>query len=585
MAEETITIYKVDTTESVRNVHDLRENIKKLKQQLDDENLAWEDQQKILKELQVNQAALKNAMYGTAASMEDVAKAAKAENVEFDKNNQLIKDSTVSYNALVKKMADLTQEFRSTGDAARRAELGQQIKSLNTELKRLDADRGIFSRNVGDYFNQIVPGLRNVNQALGIMGKQPVLGLLMLLTPVLTKIVDALKENGTALGAINKLAKALEPVVQFLEGILEKIAGTLAKAVDWILQLGEESGISFKTIVAGAVGVGNALLQFILTPVRTTIEAIKGLGNVVKDVFSGRFKQAGEDAKTALKGIGDAFKKGIDFKGNFESGKAAGDAFIEGLKSTKKKAGEAAKAISEEVEQGLRYSADRILKIMQEGDKARQEQQDAFLADLAASEKETADEIAQIWADYETQRDAELEQERERNETRKTLLAAYASTVSDVMGSIADMMEEDAEHDKKTAQKVKALRTASAIIDTISGAIAAYMSGVKSGLPAPANIALGVAQAATVLAAGMANVKKIQSTKVGDGDGGSSASVPALAMAPAAGPSIQQTRTITGASEVDRLNRMAGDQRVVLVWSDVELKQHQQRVQIRETNF
>jgi phage-related protein len=263
-----------------------------------------------------------------------------------------------------------------------------------------------------------------VNQALGIMGKQPVLSLLILLAPVLTKIVDALKENETALGAVNKLAKALEPVVQFLEGILEKIAGTLAKAVDWVLQLGEESGISFRTIVAGAVGVGNSILQFILTPVRTTIEAVKGLGNVFKDIFTGQFKQAGEDAKNALRGIGDAFKKGIDFKGNFESGKEAGEAFINGLKSTKKKAGEAAKEISQEVEQGLRYSADRILKIMQEGDRLRQEQQDAFLADLAASEQETADEISQIWAEYEAQQQADMEKERERVEARKTLLAA-----------------------------------------------------------------------------------------------------------------------------------------------------------------
>lgn len=584
MAEETITIYKVDTTESVRNVHDLRENIKKLKEQLDDENRTWEEQQKILKELQVNQAALKNAMYGTAASMEDVARAAKAENVVFDKNNQLIKDSTISYNALVKKMADLTQEFRSTGDAARRAELGQQIKSLNTELKKLDADRGVFSRNVGDYFNQIVPGLRGVNQALGIMGKQPVLGLVMLLAPVLTKIVDALKENETALGAVNKLAKALEPVVQFLEGILEKIAGTLAKAVDWILQLGEESGISFKTIVAGAVGVGNALLQFILTPIRTTIEAVKGLGTVLKDVFTGQFKQAGQDAKAALNGIGDAFKKGIDFKGNFESGKEAGEAFINGLKSTKKKAGEAAKEISQEVETQLKYGADRILKIMEAGDKARQEQHDAFLADLAASEKETADEIAELWEEYEREREAQAAKERALIEGRKTLLTGYAAAVSDIMGSIADIMEEDAEHDQRTAQKVKALRTASAIIDTISGAIAAYMGGVKALGGTPAGIALGVAQAATVIAAGMANVKKIQATQVGDGGGGS-ASVPAITAAPAAAPSIPQTRTITGASEVDRLNRMADDQRVVLVWSDLELKERQQRVQIREAAF
>lgn len=587
MASETIDIARF-AVETAQNIAGLKNNIKELKTALDDENLSWEQQQKVLAELQTNQAALRNAMHGTTASLEDTAKAAKG--------------LGTSYNALVKQMADLTQEFRATEDVARRNELAKSIKAINDQLKDMDASRGIYGRNVGDYFNQIseagkaivrdLPsglgvikkGLDDTTKSLALMGRQPILGIIALLAPVLAKIAGALKDNETAMGAVEKIGKALQPVAQFFAGIIEKIAGWLAKAVDWVLQLGEQSGISFKTIVSGAVGVGNTILQFILTPVRQTIEAVKGMGNVLKDIFTGQFKKAGQDAKAALNGIGDAFKKGIDFKGNFESGKAAGEAFIAGLTSTKKKAGQAAKEISQEVETALQYGADRILKIMEAGDKARQEQHDAFLADLAASEKETADEIAGLWEDYERERDEQEAKERDRIEARKTLLSGYASAVSDILGSIADMMEDDDVANEKSAQQAKALRTASAIIDTIAGAIAAYMGGVKALGGTPAGIALGAVQAATVLAAGMANVKKIQSTKVGSGGGGSG-SVPAITMAPAAAPSIQQTRTITGASEVDRLNRMADTQRVVLVWSDLELKEHQKKVQIVETAF
>jgi hypothetical protein len=55
--------------------------------------------------------------------------------------------------------------------------------------------------------------------------------------------------------------------------------------------------------------------------------------------------------------------------------------------------------------------------------------------------------------------------------------------------------------------------------------------------------------------------------------------------APAFSPSIQQTRSITGASEEDRLNRMASDSRVYLVYSDIEAAQTAQRVRVRETEF
>ena len=42
---------------------------------------------------------------------------------------------------------------------------------------------------------------------------------------------------------------------------------------------------------------------------------------------------------------------------------------------------------------------------------------------------------------------------------------------------------------------------------------------------------------------------------------------------------------VTSASEEQRLNDMASDQRVVLVMSDLEVKQEQQRVQMAEASF
>ena len=60
---------------------------------------------------------------------------------------------------------------------------------------------------------------------------------------------------------------------------------------------------------------------------------------------------------------------------------------------------------------------------------------------------------------------------------------------------------------------------------------------------------------------------------------------PSVTSAPVRTMDIQQVRSVTSASEEDRLNQMASDQRVVLVMSDLEVKQNQSRVQVAEASF
>ena len=146
MAElETITILRVDTGQAVNSVQDLKDNIKLLKDAVNQAEIGSQEYTDALNELKVNQNALRDAMYATSASMEDVAKAATG--------------AGDSYNALVHRMAALKEEFRSTGDAARRMELGAQIRAVNDELKKMDALQGNFQRNVGNYAGSIKEAL------------------------------------------------------------------------------------------------------------------------------------------------------------------------------------------------------------------------------------------------------------------------------------------------------------------------------------------------------------------------------------------------------------------------------------------
>ena len=71
---------------------------------------------------------------------------------------------------------------------------------------------------------------------------------------------------------------------------------------------------------------------------------------------------------------------------------------------------------------------------------------------------------------------------------------------------------------KKAFATQKKLNIAIATIDTIKGAVSAF-TGMTSQIPGPVGIALGVVAAASVAASGVAQVKKITSTKF-DGGGG-----------------------------------------------------------------
>lgn len=564
--------------EDVKNIGQLRDNIKELKQELNGLDIGSEKYNNTLKELQVNQAALKNAMHATTVegdeqvtTMEDIAKAAKG--------------AGTSYNALVKRMADLTQEYRATEDVVRRAQLGKEIKDINEELKRLDAARGIYTRNVGDYFNQIVPGLKNINDGLHLIGKQPVLGLLTLITPLVVKLVGALKENETALGAIDKLLAALKPVADFFAGILEKIAGWLGAAVEWVIKLGQNANISFNSIVAGAVGVGNAIYQFIATPIRNVIDLGKGVGEVFKRIFKGDFKGAADAAKDAGKNLVDNFKEGFSFKTNFETGKERGLTFAAGLKAPAVKAAassagkEVGQSFLEALENEPIQEAEMPDFIFDPDGELRAENQKLFEDLIAQRDAYDAEQARRDEWERQARQDA-LDQQKALDAERLKSYQQYASAVSGIFDALADIYESNGEADEQATRKAKALRTASAVISTISGAVSAYMNTIESvKIPAVA-IPLAALNAASVLAAGYAQIKQINAVKVGSSTGGGAA-----ASAPAFSPSVTQVRTITGQSEEERLNRMASDTRVYLVYSDVERAQESQRVRVQETEF
>ena len=592
MAEETITILKVGTEEAVKSIADLKENVKILKKSLDDLEIGTQEYQDTLDEIKVNQNALKDAMYATSSSMEDVAKSATG--------------ASESYNSLVHRMAALKEEFRSTNNEVRRLELGQQIKEVNDQLKEMDALQGNFQRNVGNYTESIkdaFKGLAEKTDAFGkslnlagggingfkdsfeAFGKSPAIATFGILVSVALKLADYLKEDETAMAALKKLREATKPIIDFFKGVLGKVSEILSSLIEKVSQFIASNGI-FSKIVDGLVGVGNAILKFVIAPFKGIVEAIKV------------FREEG------IKGIGNAakafaneMKNGVAFKSNFEAGESMATAIISGAKNKEedvKQAGtELGKKFSEGVSDGIKYSLKDLESLIAAADKKeeearkwREQEQKEIDAMVSAELESTLSEIEDYFDEQERLRAEDLKDAEEKAKQKIEVMQSVASATSSILGSIADIYESDTDGAEKNAKKIKALRIASATIDTISGAIGAYMQAVKT-LPAPAGAIVGAIQAAAVTAAGVAQIAKIKNTNVAASESASNTSpnIPAISAAPTLTTEVANVRSLTSASEEDRLNQMASDQRVYIVASDIEASQNQIKTQVAESSF
>ena len=501
-----------------------------------------------------------------------------------------------SYNEMTVAMAKLKDEWKATGDAARRMELGKQIKSINDQLKALDASTGNYQRNVGDYTNAMKAALgdfpkyadavkaplKAVNDQMALLGKQPILGIVTLLTPLITKIVGELKESGKATEYLAKAGKALEPVMGFLQGVLEKLVDFAGVLIERVLQFTQ--GGLFQKIVQGVVGVGNAILNFIVAPFKGIVAAIQV------------FKEQG------VKGLGDAarafgqeMKQGVAFKANYEAGQVMAETMAAGVRSKKKDVAKAAVEVAKEVKKELQKvnteGEDAWLQEWREQQRLQAETDKAVLEDIAEQERVIAEQTAQYYREIAEAQEAMEEAERRRRET----VTAGAQAMETILGSVAQAWNTELQAQlaagkisEREARRrfafVKAFQLAQAVLNTASG--------IASVFSAPDNITMVQKwlQAAAVAAQGATQIATIRRSDIGTGAVAAEAqAVTQLATAGSSAPAVQTiipiTRVGTNAQDEERLNELQRSQRVYVVYSDIAQAGQKVAVQAAESTF
>ena len=518
MAENIETkVLSVDVGGAITNIKEYKQHIDSLKGTLLGLEKGTEQYNAVATELVKEQQKLTEVM--------DVAKG-KGEAVEG------------SYDNLSKTMSELKKQFKATGYEAERTNLALKINDINNQLKDMDASVGVFSRNVGNYsqayeeaFKAVIGGLDNVDGLLGeVAGNvNSLFPLIKQTTAAATAGLKGIKKAiattgiGLLIVAVGELAAHFDDVRRAV-GVTDEKFQEFKSTVTGVL----------KTIVAGFVGVGNSILQFLITPIKTFIEAVKGAGTLIKDVFTGNFKKIKEDAVSAGNAVTDALNNGIKLKANFNKGKEFADNLIQNIQDNLNKSEKNPVTVTvqpklKEVDTSNLNSGEEDVNL-----KLRQKEEEQALKDQERINKEYLDiekdlyselnaNLDQYNKDYFKKFTEQQEEEARVLEERKNNIKSFVSSTSDIIGMVADAWESSIksqietgkiseEEGKKQFEQVKALETAVAIINTLAAGIEAFKGTIgKTGW----GLAAAIAQMVATVGVGMAQVAKIQSTQLG----------------------------------------------------------------------
>lgn len=519
MAENIETkVLSVDVGGAITNIKEYKQHIDSLKGTLLGLEKGTEQYNAVATELVKEQQKLTEVM--------DVAKG-KGEAVEG------------SYDNLSKTMSELKKQFKATGDEAERANLALKINDINDQLKEMDASVGVFSRNVGNYsqayeeaFKTVIGSLDDVDGLLGeVAGNvNSLFPLIKQTTAAATAGLKGIKKAiattgiGLLIVAVGELAAHFDDVRRAV-GVTDEKFQEFKSTVTGVL----------KTIVAGFVGVGNSILQFLITPIKTFIEAVKGAGTLIKDVFTGNFKKIKEDAVSAGKAVTNALNNGIQFKANFNKGKEFADNLIQDIQDNLNKSGKNTVTVTVQVKlkavdtSNINSDEEDVnLKLRQEEEKQALKDQEKINKEYLDIEKDLYSELNAILdqynKDYIKKFNEQQDEEARKLEERKNNIKSFVSSTSDIIGMVADAWESSIksqietgkiseEEGKKQFEQVKALQTSVAIINTLSAGVAALDKTLQAGTPW--GVAAGIAQMVAVIGTGMAQVAKIQSTTLG----------------------------------------------------------------------
>jgi hypothetical protein len=249
---------------------------------------------KQLSEGKISRQQYNEAMASTKAVIADYNDSIRIINKTVQNQLKQEKEQKGSLRSLRAELSNLTAEYDALSEADREnAEIGgvlkDRINEVTDALKGAEEETQRYYRNVGNYKEAII---------------------------------EAADANIPFIQQINEMVTSLSGVGSYLRGIKGEFASVTASTVGWtrVLKLLRvalvSTGIGVLVVALGSlvsyfaktqkgIELANKLMASLGATVNVLVDRVSKFGSVLVNLFSGNFKQAGEDAKAVFKGIGD----------------------------------------------------------------------------------------------------------------------------------------------------------------------------------------------------------------------------------------------------------------------------------------
>ena len=275
MADEITKVIKLDVSDSLDNLDELREKVVSAGYSFS----SLKSAKTYIDKLRASLIDIDETSEEYTERVEEIDKVQDKLNKAMKATGDRTKDAEGSYNALSKQMSELKKAFKATNDEAEREVLAKQIVNINDQLKEMDASIGNYQRNVGNYeaaFTKGLSGIADKLQALGnplaiakngvnALGKafkalitNPVGAFIMVIVGAVKALKKGFEQSETATNSLKRAFSALQPVMNAISNVFTgfaKIVGSIAekaipalvnglmKASDWMMSLLNKLGI------------------------------------------------------------------------------------------------------------------------------------------------------------------------------------------------------------------------------------------------------------------------------------------------------------------------------------------------------
>lgn len=274
------------------NYSDAIKAIAEYQKKIDAAREAEKNLKKQLKDGEISRQQYNEAMAASKIAVADYNDSIRIINKTVQNQIKQEKEQEGSLRALRAELSNLTAEYDSLSEAERKGVRGDELKNKINEvtdaLKGAEEETQRYYRNVGNYKEAImeaasanIPFVEQINQMITSVG-----GLKNYLSGVKEEIV-AVTASTSGFTKVLKLLK----VTLVSTGIGAFIIA-LGSLVSWFTKT--QKGVETANKIMGALGATIDIL----------IDRAGKLGSALVNLFTGNFKQAGEDAKGVFSGIG-----------------------------------------------------------------------------------------------------------------------------------------------------------------------------------------------------------------------------------------------------------------------------------------